>query len=117
MSKTSLFAAIACGVILGLAGPVSAQPTTTSTQGNVTETRTTMPDGSIVITRREVVTVGARRVGPPMRFEAFPMQSSVAGQVGGAIGGYYINGTTPPDNRALPGEIAPLPSDEGPVLE
>lgn len=117
MLKTSLFAAIACGTLLGLVGPVSAQPTTTNTQGNVTETRTTMPDGSIVITRRETVVVGARRVGPAMRFEGFPAQFSSAGQVGGAIGGYYINGTTPPDNRALPAEIAPLPSDESASID
>ena len=116
MLKTSFFAALVCGTILGLAGPVQAQ-TTTNTQGNVTETRTTMADGSIVITRRETVVVGARRVGPPMRFEAFPMQSSVAGQIGGALGGYYINGTTPPDNRALPGEIGIIPADASASLE
>jgi hypothetical protein len=109
--KTSLFAALVCGTILGLAGPVSAQPITT-TNGNVTETRTTMPDGSIVITRRETVTVGARRVGPVLQTNPLPMQTAVAGQVGGAIGGYYINGTTPADNRALPPDYTPLPEDE-----
>ncbi|MSP94305.1 MAG: hypothetical protein EXR00_03465 [Alphaproteobacteria bacterium] len=111
--KTSLFAALVCGTILGLAGPVSAQPdTTTSTQGNITETRTTMPDGSIVITRRETVTVGARRIGPPMKTEPLPWYTAVSGQMGGALGGYYINGTTPPDNRVLPGEYQTLPLDE-----
>jgi hypothetical protein len=33
----------------------------------------------------------------------------VSGGVGGAIGGYYINGTTPADNQPLPPEWMPWP--------
>jgi len=68
MLKTTIGTALLCGT-LGISGPVAAQPNaapgTTALAQNptegITESSVTMPDGSVVTTRRETVRVLATR--------------------------------------------------------
>ncbi len=108
MLKASFMAAALVG-IAGLAAPAFAQETGTVTTSEYTSpdgSRTTvvtqrvMDDGSTVIERREII--GPLGYIPPRNTGI----SRVNGAVGGAIGGYYINGTTPADN--LPLNLSPL---------
>jgi hypothetical protein len=112
LKKIVLAAALASGVAV-TAGPALAQ---SYIEGTMVD-RVVEPDGSMVVTRRFVEpngqTVDVTRtyrmdwVGVPAhgRYNG----SSVSGGVGGAIGGYYIVGTTPADNKPLPPQWATLP--------
>lgn len=87
--KKSLIAA-AFGGILGLVSPAFAQDTAVSTA----------PER--VVVTREVTT--SHRVVEPARLAIAPVDPAIqSGGVGGAIGGYYINGATRADNLPLPG--------------
>ena len=90
----------------GLATPVFAQPydEPSTTQLNAGESRQVVEERVIsqnpmVIERRVVI---AKIMRMPERNKGV---SRVNGAVGGAIGGYYINGSTPADN--LPLDIPP----------
>jgi hypothetical protein len=101
MFSKSIGAAILC-VAFGMIGPVAAQPATDMQSATkVTETSVTMPDGSIVVTRRETVSAGWTSISPtpPLRTGSPNM---VTGGVGGYIGGRDILGVTPPYNVKLP---------------
>ena len=101
MLKTTTVAALLVG-ITGLAGQAFAQ-----------EVRETMKvyalnDGSTTLVRERVVEGPTQTVertiviGPAYHIPAHNTGvSRVNGAVGGAIGGYYINGSTPADNRSL----------------
>jgi hypothetical protein len=91
----------------GLANPASAQ-----TYGNGSNTAAPNANESRVVVAERVVsenpTVIERQVviGKIMRMpDRNTGISKIGGTVGGAIGGYYINGTTPADN--LPLDIPP----------
>jgi hypothetical protein len=98
----SLVAALVGGII-GLANPAFAQDSGGSSSGaDVTTDR-------VVVTRDVVVT---HRVVSPAQVPFATLTpgwelANHGGGVGGAIGGYYINGTTRADNRPLPGGTWP----------
>lgn len=115
LKKIILAAALASGAALA-AAPAVAQ---TADEGTMID-RVIYPDGSMAITRRfvqpngqvEDITrvyrmdyAGVPPLSPVNHYEG----SSVNGGVGGAIGGYYIVGTTPADNKPLPPQWAALP--------
>ncbi len=117
LNKILLAAALASGVGVALtAAPAVAQ---TADEG-VMIARIVQPDGSMVVTRRfteangTVVDVtrtyridyaGVAPISPWHHYEG----NSVSGGVGGAIGGYYIVGTTPADNKPLPPQWQQMP--------
>jgi hypothetical protein len=114
LKKIILAAALASGAAVAV--PAVAQ---TVDEGVMID-RAVNPDGSMVITRRFVEangqTVDVTRtyrmdfVGVPPIDPLFNSQASrVSGGVGGAIGGYYILGTTPADNKPLPPEWRRMP--------
>jgi hypothetical protein len=89
-------------VTAALASPVSAQsygsgPNNSADKERVVVAERVISQNPTVIERQVVV---ARRM--PDRNTGI---SKIGGTVGGAIGGYYINGTTPADN--LPLDIPP----------
>jgi len=113
MLKRTLLAAALIGGAVGLAGPVLAQ---TVTQ-DIVVSRVIQPDGILVETHRIAQSDGTvietkrffrREAALSPRHEG----SGVSGGVGGAIGGYYILGTTPADNKPLPPEWMELPERE-----
>jgi hypothetical protein len=114
LKKIVLAAALASGAIVAV--PAVAQ---TVNEGVMID-RVVQPDGSMMVTRRftqpdgRVVDVtrtyrydyvGVAPITPWHHYEG----NSVSGGVGGAIGGYYIVGTTPADNKPLPPQWAHLP--------
>jgi len=114
LKKIILAAALASGAVAAV--PAVAQ---TANEGVMVD-RVINPDGSMVVTRRFVAangeTVDVTRtyrmdyVGVPPISPLWNTQAnSVSGGVGGAIGGYYIVGTTPADNKPLPPQWANLP--------
>jgi hypothetical protein len=94
----SLIAAAIAG-ITGLSSPGFAQDTNHSARG--TEA---VPE-RIVVTRE--IPVSARAVEPARPAIAPVDPAILSGGVGGAIGGYYINGATRADNLPLPGGTTP----------
>ena len=73
--------------------------------GTIVETRrVTEADGTIRVYRR----ISALRVPLPKLNGNVAWAGWTNGAVGGAIGGRYINGTTPADNSPLPGGPWPL---------
>lgn len=115
LKKIILAAALASGAALA-AVPAVAQ---TATEGVMID-RVVNPDGSMVVTRRfteadgqtvdvtrtyRMDYVGVAPISPLFNSQA----NTVSGGVGGAIGGYYILGTTPSDNKPLPPQWAQLP--------
>ena len=112
LKKIVLAAALASGAALS-AVPALAQ---TADEG-VMIARVIQPDGSMVVTRRFTEANGTvtdvtrtYRIDYAMVPAGAPYQgNSVSGGVGGAIGGYYIVGTTPADNKPLPPQWARLP--------
>jgi hypothetical protein len=116
LNKIVLAAALASGVAV-TAAPAVAQP---ADEEGVMIARIVQPDGSMVVTRRfteangSVVDVtrtyridyaGVGPITPWHHYEG----NSVSGGVGGAIGGYYIVGTTPADNKPLPPQWQRMP--------
>lgn len=114
LKKIILAAALASGAAVAV--PAVAQ---TADEGVMID-RVVNPDGSMVITRRfteadgqtvdvtrtyRMDYVGVAPISPLFNSQA----NSVSGGVGGAIGGYYILGTTPADNKPLPPEWSRLP--------
>ena len=114
LNKIVLAAALASSAIVAV--PAVAQ---TANEGVMID-RVVQPDGSMMVTRRftepngQVVDVtrtyrydyvGVPPITPWHHYEG----NSVSGGVGGAIGGYYIVGTTPADNKPLPPQWAQLP--------
>lgn len=116
LKKIILAAALASGAAIA-AVPAVAQ---TADEGVMID-RVVNPDGSMTITRRFTAasgeTVDVTRtylIGfaavPPGQNPMFNSQANtVSGGVGGAIGGYYILGTTPADNKPLPPEWSRMP--------
>jgi hypothetical protein len=116
LKKIILAAALASGAAVA-AVPAVAQ---TADEGVMID-RVVNPDGSMVITRRFTAangeTVDVTRtylIGyaavPSGQSPMFNSQANtVSGGVGGAIGGDYILGTTPADNKPLPPEWSRLP--------
>ncbi len=113
LKKIILAAALASGAAVAV-------PAVAQTAEGVMVDRVVNPDGSMTITRRFVAasgqTVDVTRtyrmdfVGVPPIDPLFNSQANrVSGGVGGAIGGYYILGTTPADNKPLPPEWSRLP--------
>jgi len=115
LNKIVLAAALVSGVAV-TAAPAVAQ---TADEG-VMIARVVQPDGSMVVTRRfteangavvdvtrtyRIDYVGVAPVTPWHGYEG----NSVSGGVGGAIGGYYIVGTTPADNKPLPPQWQRMP--------
>jgi len=91
-----ILTALVCGS-MGLASPGFAQ---SSAEGAAAERE------RVVITREVVVTP---RVAPGGSVAIAPTEpATLTGGVGGAIGGYYINGATPAGNLPLPGGPVPL---------
>jgi hypothetical protein len=86
--KKLIFAATICG-IAGFGSPSFAQDPVVSAPA---------PGAT---SQRVLVTREARQAIPPVA------PTSKSGGVGGAIGGYYINGTTPSGNLPLPGGPSP----------
>lgn len=82
--------------LIGLASPAFAQ------QPASADSLTAKVVVSRQVTREVVVTHRVAPSGPVLRSPA-----TNSGGVGGAIGGYYINGTTRADNSPLPGEPQP----------
>ncbi|HEX5280903.1 MAG TPA: hypothetical protein VFW28_12565 [Micropepsaceae bacterium] len=115
LKKIILAAALASGAAVAV--PAVAQ---TIDEGVMVD-RVVNPDGSMVITRRFVEangqTIDVTRTyqmgwaGVPVGQNPMwnSQANSVSGGVGGAIGGYYILGTTPADNKPLPPEWSRLP--------
>ena len=100
MLNKSLMVALMGGII-GLASPAFAQDTVSGTHvTNVTTDRVVVTH-DVVVSNRVVLPTAT---GNP-RWE----HAISGGGAGGAIGGYYINGTTPADNRPLPGGAWPWP--------
>ena len=107
LKKTLVVAALLSGA-LGVAGPALAQAVTEDT----VVSRTVQPDGTLIVTHRMTQTDGTvtevRRTfrRAPAAYFAAPRYegNKGSGGVGGAMGGYYINGTTPADNKPLPPE-------------
>ena len=95
MLKRFLIAALGSGIV-GLISPVLAQNAGT---GPVVETDRATVSREVIVTHRVVV--------PAERLLATKNAPIQGGGVGGAIGGYYINGTTRADNRPLPGGVWP----------
>ena len=102
MLKTSLVAALLIGAA-GMAGPVSAQSYNSAPpsaqlaqneEGVVVRERVISTEPTV--TERTIVTGPAYRI--PNHATGV---SRINGSVGGAIGGYYIIGTSPADNRSL----------------
>ena len=93
--KIYLIAALAAST-LGLAGSAYAQDAGSE---RVVITHPAIASGSVVVS---VPLSGALK--KPAGNQAI---GSGSGGIGGAIGGYYINGTTPSDNRQLPGGAWP----------
>jgi len=94
--KISLTAALAASA-LGLAGSAYAQ--------NAEPERVVVTHAAIAsppVTVPFTVSVALRKPGRDL-----VVNGGGNGGVGGAIGGYYINGTTPSDNRSLPGGTWP----------
>lgn len=88
---------IVVAVLVGLASPGFAQGSADGAA--VTRER-------VVITREVVVTP---RVAPGGSAAIAPTEpATLTGGVGGAIGGYYINGATPAGNLPLPSGSLPL---------
>jgi hypothetical protein len=115
LKKIVLAAALASGTVVA-AVPAMAQ----SANEGVMIARVVEPDGSMVVTRRFTESDGSTvdvtrtyRIDYAMVPEITPYHhyegNSVSGGVGGAIGGYYIVGTTPADNKPLPPQWATLP--------
>jgi hypothetical protein len=115
LKRIIVAAALASGVAV-FAVPAVAQ---TADEG-VMIARTVQPDGSMIVTRRfteadgtvmdvtrtyRIDYAGVPPITPWHHYEG----NSVSGGVGGAIGGYYIVGTTPADNKPLPPQWAQLP--------
>lgn len=108
LKKIILAVALASGAAVAV--PAVAQ----SANEGVMIDRVVNPDGSMTVTRRFIAaggqTVDVTRVYdigyaavPPGQNPNFNYQAnSVSGGVGGAIGGDYILGTTPADNKPLP---------------
>ena len=114
LKKIILAAALASGAAVAV--PAVAQ---TADEGVMID-RVVNPDGSMVITRRFTEangqTVDVTRTYRMDYWGVAPVSglfnsqaNSVSGGVGGAIGGYYILGTTPADNKPLPPQWAQLP--------
>ena len=115
LKKIVLAAALASGAAV-FAVPARAQ---TADEG-VMIARVVQPDGSMVVTRRftepdgtvtdvtRTYRIDYAYVPPISPFHQY-QGNSVSGGVGGAIGGYYIVGTTPADNKPLPPQWARLP--------
>jgi hypothetical protein len=112
LKKIVLAAALASGVAV-TAGPALAQ---SYIEGTMVD-RVVEPDGSMIVTRRFVEpsgqTVDVTRTYR-MDFVGVPAHghyegNRVSGGIGGAIGGYYIVGTTPANNKPLPPSMAQLP--------
>ena len=110
-----LATALASGVAVS-AVPARAQ----NADEGVMIARTVEPDGSMIVTRRFTEPDGAvvdvtrtyridYALVPPIAPGHQYQGNSVSGGVGGAIGGYYIVGTTPADNKPLPPQWARLP--------
>jgi hypothetical protein len=114
LKKIVLAAALASGAIVAV--PAVAQTVNEGVMIN----RVVEPDGSMMVTRRftepdgRIVDVtrtyrwdhvGVAPITPWHHYEG----NSVSGGVGGAIGGYYIVGTTPADNKPLPPQWSTLP--------
>ena len=112
LKRTLVVAALLSGA-LGVAGPVFAQTVTE----DIIVSQAVQPDGTLMVTHRITQSDGTvmevRRFfarGPVVAFVAPRYEGNkVSGGVGGAMGGYYINGTTPADNKPLPPEWLPLP--------
>lgn len=115
LKKIILAAALASGAAVAV--PAIAQ---TANEGVMID-RVVNPDGSMTITRRftaangqsmdvtRIYDIGYAAV-PPGQNPMFNSQANtVSGGVGGAIGGYYILGTTPADNKPLPPQWRRLP--------
>jgi hypothetical protein len=92
--KISLTAALAAST-LGLAGSAYAQDAE-----RVVVTHAPIASPSVVVPFP--VSVALKNPGRDL-----VVHGGGNGGVGGAIGGYYINGTTPSDNRSLPGGTWP----------
>ncbi len=101
MLKKIAVAALLAG-IAGLSGQASAQEVRDTMKiyarddGSATLVRERVVDGPTQTIERTVIIGPAYRI--PVRNTGV---SRINGGVGGAIGGYYINGTTPATNRSL----------------
>ena len=115
LKKIVLAAALVSGAAL-TAAPAIAQ---TASEG-VMIARVIQPDGSMVVTRRFTEPDGSvmdvtrtyridYAMVPAITSWHHYEGNTVSGGVGGAIGGYYINGTTAADNKPLPPQWAQLP--------
>jgi len=114
LNKIILAAALASGAAVAV-------PAVAQADEGVMIDRVVNPDGSMTITRRftsatgETVDVSRKYdIGyaavPPGQNPMFNSQANtISGGVGGAIGGYYILGTTPADNKPLPPAWRRLP--------
>ena len=100
--KKSLMAVLA-GSIIGMTGPVVAQDTGRVTGETIVTTDTVVVTSPVIVTHRVVLL--PEMLAQPRNFDKEVRHQS--GGVGGAIGGYYINGTTRADNRPLPGSTWP----------
>jgi hypothetical protein len=107
MLNKTVVAALLAG-ITGVAAQAFAQETVTTT----TYKMYALNDGTGVVRERVIETTPMTIERTIITGPAFhqPLHntgvSRINGGVGGAIGGYYINGSTPADNRSL--NISPL---------
>ena len=99
MLNKSLIAALAGGII-AVAGTAFAQDSDGAAKAVVAPDRVVVTH-ELVVTHRDAVPVAA---APSASNHTIRGGS---GGVGGAIGGYYINGSTRADNRPLPGGTWP----------
>ena len=103
MLNKTLVAALLAGVT-GLAGQAFAQTETVTTD---TYKVYALDDGTGVVRERVIETTPSVIERTIITGPAYhqPLHntgvSRINGSVGGAIGGYYINGSTPADNRSL----------------